>query len=341
MSFHGREAVSVENDHLRVTVLTEGGHVAEIFHKQQGISPLWIPPWPTAEPSTYDPVTHSEYGGDAESKLLMGIMGHNLCLDMFGPPSEEEAASGLTTHGEASVTRYEIQSFSNKIELSAVLRLTGLAFKRSIALDGESVIFHETVENQTALDRSMAWTQHVTLGPPFLSTDTQFSFPAVQSRTFESPSFDGGITAAATDFVWPHLPLSSGETLNLQTFSSDECFSRFTTHLMETGPLAGFAAFSPAYETVVGYSWPRSAFPWLGLWQENKKRSLPPWNNRTVTCGFEFGASPYPETRRQMMSRPALFGTPVYRWLPANASAQVTYKAFVRPAKELTVDAWR
>src|SRR6266481_2635370 len=107
-TFRGRRASSIENERLRVTVLHEGGHIAEILDKATGVSPLWIPPWPSIEPSTYDRAKHPEYGADAESKLLSGIMGHNLCLDLFGGPSEAEAAAGLTVHGEGSVARYEI-----------------------------------------------------------------------------------------------------------------------------------------------------------------------------------------------------------------------------------------
>ncbi len=40
--------------------------------------------------------------------LLAGIMGHNLCVDIFGGPSDAEAAAGMTPHGEASVVRYEL-----------------------------------------------------------------------------------------------------------------------------------------------------------------------------------------------------------------------------------------
>ena len=167
MSFQGREAVSVENDDLRVTVLREGGHVAEILHKKQRVNPLWIPSWPSAEPSTYHPDVHTEYGSDSESKLLMGIMGHNLCLDIFGSPSEEEAAAGLTAHGESSVVRYEIEQHANQIKLSAALPLAGLSFQRTLSLQAETVLFEETVFNLTAMDRPIAWTQHVTLGPPF------------------------------------------------------------------------------------------------------------------------------------------------------------------------------
>src|SRR5882757_885615 len=100
VSYRGRRAVQFENDLLRVTVLVEGGHVAEIFHKPTGVNPLWTPPWPSIEPSTYSLEKHPEYGADAESKLLAGIMGHNLCLDTFGTPSPEEVAAGLTVHGE-------------------------------------------------------------------------------------------------------------------------------------------------------------------------------------------------------------------------------------------------
>ncbi len=340
MSFHDREAISIENDNVRVTVLVEGGHIAEIFHKKQRISPLWIPPWPSGEPSKYNLETHPEFGHDAESKLLMGIMGHNLCLDMFGAPSKEEAEAGLTCHGESSVVRYDIQAFADELQMSASLPLSGLSFKRSLGLEGESVIISESVTNLTALDRPIGWTQHVTLGPPFLNAKTEFALPAAKSRTFESPDFDGGVMATATDFKWPNLPLASGKTVDLRTFGDDEPFSRYSAHLMEHGHLAGFAAFSPKHQTLFGYQWQRVDFPWLGLWQENKKRAHAPWNHKGVTCGLEFGVSPFPETRRQMIARPPLFGAPVYRWLPANSTADVTYKAFIRHATQLTEDAW-
>ena len=89
-------------------MLEEGGHIAEILDKRSGINPLWTPPWPSIEPSAYAPRAHAEYGDGVDAPLLAGIMGHNLCLDIFGGPSDEEAAAGLTPHGEASVARYEL-----------------------------------------------------------------------------------------------------------------------------------------------------------------------------------------------------------------------------------------
>src|SRR2546421_10371753 len=144
----GRRAHRIETPDLRVTVLIEGGHIAEIADKRSGINPLWTPPWPSIEPSTYDRTKHPEYGADAESKLLAGIMGHNVCLDLFGGPSEAEAAAGLTVHGEGSVAGYEITPAAGGIVARASLPMAQLRFERRLQLRPGSRVgsISETVE---------------------------------------------------------------------------------------------------------------------------------------------------------------------------------------------------
>ena len=122
-SYGGRRAAFIENNDLRVTVLKEGGHIAEILDKRSSVSPLWVPPWPSIEPSTYDPQKYPEYGAGSDAKLLAGIMGHNLCLDIFGGPSDEEFAAGITPHGEGSVVPYEISETDGQLTMQAHLRL--------------------------------------------------------------------------------------------------------------------------------------------------------------------------------------------------------------------------
>src|SRR4029077_5620838 len=94
-TYRGRWAAVLENDVLRVTVLEGGGHIAEILDKASGISPLWIPQWPSIEPWEYDPRHHPEYGGGADASLLAGLIGHNLCLDVFGGAAAGEDAAGV------------------------------------------------------------------------------------------------------------------------------------------------------------------------------------------------------------------------------------------------------
>lgn len=329
MTFHGRAAAQIENSEIRVTVLVEGGHIAEILHKKSGVNPLWIPPWPTVEPSAYRAATDSTYGRNSESKLLAGIMGHNLCLDIFGPPSPAEAAAGLTVHGEASVVRYKIQSEPNALHASATLPLSSLRVSRSLVLPDETATLRitESVENYAAHDRPIAWTQHVTLGPPFLyAGKTHFSLSPSRSRTFETP-FGASKLKPAADFLWPHAPLLDGGSLDLSTYTSEASSAKFTTHLF-TGETASFTAENPSENLRFGYRWKTADFPWLGIWEENRSRTDPPWNDQTITCGMEFGVSPFPETRRQMIERGSLFGVPGYRWIAAGERLTVEYVSF-------------
>lgn len=334
--YRGRRAVSIENESLRVTVLAEGGHIAEIADKKTGVNPLWTPPWPSIEPSTYDAARHPEYGGNAESKLLCGIMGHNLCMDIFGGPSAEEAAAGLSVHGEASVAPYEITGGPLELTMRARLPQAQLQFERRLRLRPDSRALHiaETVENLSGADRPIGWTQHVTLGPPFLERGaTQFRASATRSKVFEGDFGAGGYMKTAAVFDWPHVPRADGGLADMRVSNEAPVSSGFSTHLMDPHQTtAFFAAFSPRLALALAYIWKRSDFPWLGIWEENHARTAPPWNGHTLTRGMEFGASPMPETRRQMIERGSLFGVPAYRWIPARSTVRVEYWAKLEPA---------
>ncbi len=329
-SYRNRRAFQIENETLRVIVLAEGGHVAEILNKRAGVSPLWTPPWPSIEPSTYDPRKHPEYGADAESKLLSGIMGHNLCMDIFGGVSDDEAAAGLTVHGEAAVAPYEISGSGGELIARAVFPASQLRFERRMALDGATVRFTETVENVSICDRPIGWTQHVTLGPPFLEKGaTRFEMTATKSKVFEEGFGADEYLRAGAEFDWPDAPLRDGGTVDMRTFTGRPASAAFTAHLMDPArDIARFTAFSPRHKVTFGYRWQRADFPWLGIWEENYSRKSAPWNGCTLTRGMEFGVSPIPETRREMIERGRLFGTPCFRWIPAKKSVRVKYEAF-------------
>jgi len=339
--YRNRRAYAIANALLRVTVLGEGGHIAEITDLASGMNPLWTPPWPSIEPSQYDPALHPEYGQNAESKLLAGIMGHNLCLDIFGGPSEEEAAAGLAVHGEAPVVPYEIEGGDGELLARAHLPEAQLRFERQIRLAAGFLRISETVENLAATDRPVGWTQHATLGPPFLVKGaTQFRACATRSKVYESDFSQGkGYMKTGAEFDWPHVPHRDGGTVDMRVFTDTPVSGGYTTHLMDLGrEQAWFAAFTPAVGLVFGYVWRRADFPWLGIWEENHCRTSPPWNGQNLTRGMEFGVSPMPESRRQMIERGSLFGERGFRWIPARSRVRVDYCAFLLPASSVPED---
>ncbi len=327
VQFKGRQAVSIENEALRLTVLIEGGHIAEVFDKRAGVSPLWIPHWTSIEPSSFGPAQYAQFGAGPDAPLLVGIMGHNLCLDLFGGPSVEEAAAGLTVHGEASVNPYDITELPDELLLQVTLPLAQLKFSRSIKLRGQQLRIVETVENLAAIDRPLAWTQHVTLSPPFLDPATT-QFRASMGRSIVSET-DPGFSAylsPGVEFQWPMAPQPDGQQADLRQMKSTAPASGYTAHLADPQSSdAWFVAFAPQYRLAFGYIWKRSDFPWLGIWEENCSRKATPWDGQTITRGMEFGVSPFPESRREMIDRSRLLDAPTYKWLPAKGLLEAEY----------------
>ena len=326
--YQGRRAVSIENAQLRATVLAEGGHIAEVLDKHTGINPLWTPPWESIEPSAFDPSQHASYGGAAEGRLLAGIMGHNLCLDIFGGPSPEEAAAGLGAHGEASVVAYAMEANGSTLIAHCELPQAGLAVTRNVELRGPAVAIRETVTNRTMCDRAVGWTQHVTLGPPFLKRGvTEFRASAKQSKVFEGTFGRADYLAPGATFEWPFAPTASGGAVDLRRYTDASMSSAYTAHLMDASRAdAFFVAFDPEPQLAFGYVWRRADFPWMGIWEENCSRAGSPWNNRVVTRGMEFGVSPFPESRREMIERGRMFDTPTFRWIPAGTAVTTEYR---------------
>lgn len=340
MEYRGRRAEALDNGTLQIIVMCEGGHIAAVTDKTTGVNPLWTPPWPTMEPSRYHPEKNPEYGSDAESKLLAGIMGHNLCLDIFGGPSASEAAAGMTVHGEAPVASYEVAVQDDTLTQEAMLMQAQLRLKREIHLPrgSRTAEITETVENLAGLDRPIAWTQHATLGPPFLEKGrTRFRVTATRCKVIENDFTGGkGHMKVGAEFDWPLVPCVDGSTEDLSVFTNRRASGAFTTQLMDPGlEDASFMAWSPTHRLAFGYTWKRTDFPWLGIWEENYIRTQLPWNGVTLTRGMEFGVSPFPESRRAMIERGSLFGVPTYKWIPARQRCTAKYEMFLVPAEEV------
>src|SRR6185436_9249542 len=137
-------------------------------------------------------------------------------------------------------------------------------------------------------------------------------------------------------FDWPLAPRAGGGVADLRQFTGAARSNAYTTHLMDTSvDDAFFLAFSPRLRVAFGYVWSRRDFPWLGIWEENHSRTHAPWSGTTLARGMEFGVSPMPESRREMIDRGRLFEVPTYRWIPAKGRVEVEYWALVREAAEV------
>jgi hypothetical protein len=328
---NGRKIIWVGNEKLQIGVANGGGHIAVL--RLPGFSeksnPFWIPPWPSLEPeSVTDSLVNSDYGGAPEGRLLASILGHSLALDLYGAPSEEERALGAVTHGRVGVSVWKWKLHERHV-LEGQCRdpSAHLLFTRRLRVNDHCVVVTETIENLCAWDRPIGWQQHVSLGPPFCeegfwaqsNCDLGFTHP----QTFGS----GASLVPGTETRWPLAPRRAGGSCDYrQPLGPDAIANDFTGYRVrptdDHGSLVlgntnlGFALF---------YVWPRRIFPWLGIWDERHARDSKPWNKRASVRAYEFGVSPFPEMRREMLARPSLGGLPTYMILPAKGTLWVRY----------------
>lgn len=338
-TYRDRRAAEIENEDLVVTVTQEGGHVASLLHKASGVNPLWTPTWPSIEPSEFSATRFPEFGESDEAQLVAGLLGHCICLDLFGGPTDTEKAAGIPAHGEAPVALYEMEGTDKRLTMRAFLPAAQLNFIRHMELEENGVLrFHEIVENHSCTDRPIGWTQHVTLGAPFLEKGkTRFLLTADKSRVIESAFNNGlGMQKNGADFEWPLCPLRDGTQDDLSVMTEQAVSAGFTAHRMDTSAEhVSFVAWSPTHRLLIGYVWKREDYPWLARWEENHLRTWAPWDGKGFALGMEFGVSPMVENRRDMVARGKMFDTPTFLWLGAKSRKETAYCAFVRTADAL------
>lgn len=317
-----------------VAGLEGGGHITELnLNSVPGVNPLWKPGWKTIDPQRYSASKHSRsFGSPPDGRLLAGIAGHSLSFDHFGPPSAEETAAGLSTHGEAPAAKWRRMpspaSARSSFRYGCKLESAQIDFTRTLTLDPTNAVVYceEQAENLSPYDRPISWNEHVTFGPPFLEPATTiFDMPATHARVCPASFSQRNFLQPDADFQWPNVPRKDGDHWNLRTTATGQ-FGHYTAQLLDPAlDVAFVSACNPRQRLLVVYVFRRADFPWVGNWEESNNRTNPPWNGKTFCRGIEFSTTPFSIPRRETMDSGRLFGESTYRWLPAKTKASVRF----------------
>lgn len=330
----GRSGFRLRADWGYVSVLEGGGHICELnLNACTGVNPLWRPPWKTFDPTDYAPRKHARtYGPPPDGRLLAGIAGHSLGFDHFGPPSPEETAAGLTTHGEAPALRWNIRKRANSpkahLQYGLTLPEARIGFTRKLTLDRHNPVIYceEEAVNRSPYDRPISWNEHVTFGPPFLEAGiTWFDMPATRAKVCPASYSSRFSLQPDAEFTWPNAPTKERKRMNLRTMPAKR-YGHYTAQLLDPElEIAFIAACNSRLKLLVVYAFRRADFPWVGNWEERHNRTAAPWRGKTFCRGLEFSTTPFAIPRRETIERGPLFGEPTYRWLPAKSKAQVRF----------------
>ena len=295
----GRPARLFSNDKLTLAVRSVGGTMTQLLMRD--------------DPEQLNP--------------LQGL-GHFVCVDGFGPVSQEERAAGLPGHGEAHRVAWNLVSADTKdgtltAAFTATLPIVQETFRRTFRMvDGESVIYVDSeLESLLGFDRPINWAEHATLGGPFLEqgkTVTEMSATRSMTRSYESEAVDPPDhhnLADFKEFTWPMAPTATGGLVDVRIAPTVTPVMDQTTSLMDPARRLVFVtAFHPGKQALFGYVFRRDEYPWTQIWDSY------PGGGRGSSRGLEFSAQPFDLPRREVIQTNSMFDTPTYRWLPAKST---------------------
>ena len=199
----GCRTVRLESQTAALTIDLGGGSIVD-FHLAGGMSPLrWIAP-------------------EDEDKPFRP-MGHFLCLDRWGPPSDAELRNGMPFHGEAARVEWKTgapEHLAGRVvaTMEATLPMAGLDVRRTVGLSESGAVFSvfETVTNRNKLGRVYNMVQHATIGPPFLDETTVVDSNAqkgfMQSSPLPNPE--------QPEIRWPEA-IKEGKPVDLRRLAAD------------------------------------------------------------------------------------------------------------------------
>jgi hypothetical protein len=338
-TWRGRAGCFLANDVVEVTHLTGGGQIPEFRYRDLPESnPFWIPRWELREPTEFDAVRDSGRYGPAEvGRLLSAIAGHSLCLGNFGMPSDEEIRAGGVLHGEAGVLpwKWRLVEHDDSAEIRLGVRVSqaSLTFARTVSLGrGEAVVrVRETVGNPLAVDQWIQWQQHVAFSASFLAPNHSSVALAGKRGITDPGGYEGHeLLAKEREFIWPHAPGVEGGACDLRVPFLREGSGFVAGIELDKRREYGFiGAVNRISSIAFGYLFLREDFPWATIWEENLARDSPPWNAGEQVRALEFGVSPLPAGRAEMIRCGSLFNTPTVARVPAKGELRANYCIFL------------
>ena len=338
-----RRAYRLSNGIVELTVLLGGGHIADFRLCGSPINALWESPWEMIEPQTFSSHAHAAmYGSAPVGIFLCGYTGHALALGYFGMPSAVGAERGLPLHGEAAVTEWKTLSaasgaHSATLTMEVTLPVQELNFRREISLPagGFTASITEVVTNRSSHDSEFQWVEHAAFGEPFFARGEATLFVSGTRGLTWPVGYEGHeLLSNNAEYRWPYAPSTIGGPVDLsQPFVRDGTGFVATLLTDSDRDNAFVAVHNRRHALVAGYSFDRTRFPWIALWEENRARAYVPWNGKTRVRGVEFGTSPMPLGLEHARKMRTLFDTPVLATIPESTRIETQYDLFLHPVR--------
>lgn len=259
-----------------------------------------------------------------------GVMGHLLCFDRWGPPTDSERANGFLHHGEVNSQEWKIleepqtKDGLTVCSMQCSLPMGGLQLTRKIEMAEDEPVFFvtEEIRNLNKYGRMFNIVQHVTIAPPFLNRWTLIDNNT--EKGFED-KMDGSLDQEDPVLKWPEATHNGG-TVNLRQFQDEwPCVSSFV--FSPDDKYGWVTACNPEQKLMLGYLWKIEDYPWINFWRSME-------NGVPVAYGMEFGTTGLHETFPVVAKKGKIFDRNIYAFIDANEVVRKSFTAFLAKIPE-------
>lgn len=253
------------------------------------------------------------------------LMGHFLCFDRWGPPSENEKTNGFIHHGEVNcltwTTLTEPRERNGMIFCSMMcsLPMAGLQLTRKVEMPADEAVFFvtEEIKNMNKNGRMFNIVQHVTIGPPFL--EKSILIDNNTEKGFEDKE-DGSLNQEEPELRWP-VADHHGEMVSLRQFNN--AWPRVSSFVYnQNGGYGWVTVCNSDKNLMLGYIWKTEDYPWINFW-----RSMS--NDIPVALGLEFGTTGMHEPFPVIAKKGKIFGCNIYDFIDADEVISKSFTAFL------------
>lgn len=307
-----RPILSMQGEAVQLVIDLGGGSISDFRLGEDGLNPLKWDSW------------HFKPDSVLESPLAPRSMGHFLCLDRWGPATENEAEMGMGWHGEASRSWWSIRQAPTHVDgrvqaqMAATLPLAGLEVLRTIRLHDDQPIFtvREEVKNTRHIGRIYNIVQHPTIGPPFLDESTVVDANGTRGFMQETP----GLNFEKPEVRWPDALKKDGTQVNLRHLK-DDASPAVVSFIIEDA-YGWVTAINASEQLLIGYLWPRADYPWFNVWRHVV-------DGKPFARGLEFGTTGLHQPGPVLVEKGKIFDRHLFRFIDAGQTQTFSYANFL------------
>jgi hypothetical protein len=298
VTMFGLPAVVLENDLIRVTILTgKGADVVEFNYKPHDLDIVWLSPGGIRNPGAF-----LSTSADPLATFLDVYPGG--WQDVFPSAGEPAIWNGAQfgQHGEICNMPWMVAIEEDRpervvVKLSVRGQKVPSFIERTVSLDrGDAGLnISERVTNTSPVPIDAMWSQHITFGYPFMTLGSRITLP--EGVTGIAHDTDVGATgrrvAGSATFDWPTAPTLDGGELDLSLVPPQGTPNDLVYLTNFPGDTAWYQVQNPDQPVGVRVEWSTATLPYLWYWQEFGGTTGYPWYGQVYTIGLEPNSS-YP-----------------------------------------------